>query len=1484
MKIRILLLGLLGSSLLSNASAQSPGAPAETKYLTFQVQTGLNGYASQFHPSPGRFSLTKAQMEEFVHSLTKAVGMTGDARHKLAFAIGPLCFDMPDEETRQFIRDAFAVARENDVAVALHIDDSMGWGERKDLIANPDNIETADWKQIPNKARLLQWGVSPTEFPPQMCYNAPAIVAAAKARAKLIGGEIARELATLKSQGKEHLFACVIAGWETQISQEFGTKRQLGFRALAHRGFSESHPPKDLDAERASVVKEWIELWSNSLREGGAPHEKIFCHIAFTDQGLRKADAKESYVQKVHFAPPEVAFSTAYRPGFSVYPEGATIKEVHAVVTAHASPGWISAEGCNVSPTSMPGEPTMETYLAKMFNHGAVLVNIYSWGIGGEAQREKNFFRKATENPQALADYAKFLRGEKLVESASQGFSSSGFQEKMQKIQAELPGWMQKTGRQSEAMSLMQKIQSLAKEKKWQEVDKAADDLLALIKGEPTATKAETPTTQPPPSPSPPSDDPTKRLKEKIERVKQGAKKWMESGRDISDIHKTMEEKFKPLIEAGKAGEAEAVLDSVLEQLNKDGKSAESPTASTQAAQPSADPAKTSKAGSAVLKPSKFGIEGGFGLFTQKPVQEELKLSDDQIKQLDVAQAKLREGYQALQALAPEERAKMLATQSVDGERAITEILKPEQIKRFKEISLQQDGPLLSVEAKDGEVSAAWQLTDDQKQKIKTIAEQIREALKVAGGDRNKLQELLRSGNEGVMQLLTEAQKTKWKEMIGEPFKGGFNSSQSGPVTQGSENKPQQSAPSGAAPDDVVVKRLTEKVERIKAGARQWAESGRDPSIIGKTMEEKFKPLMEAGNIPEAEAELDRVLKLLTEDGSTPDHPKAEHKAQPKEAATGLEQVATGFRLAETPVWDGESLIFADVFPSKILKLGSDGRVSTIRSETRKGAGLAFDSKHRLLICEVDGFRVTRIEKDGTETTLAESYDGKKLNGPNDLVVDAKDGIYFTDPLFLNKDKREQDKEAVYYISPAGKLLRVADDFEKPNGIALTGDGKTLLVADTEKSKLRAYPVKEDGKLGEGRDFGTVPGPDGVRVDQDGRVYAAGKTGIAVWDASGKPLGVLKVPAHLTSLAFGDADRRTMFITTNPTVFKIRLDQALKMLTTDEPSAAKDSPPAASPEAVHQRIAAKVARIKEGVQKLAESGSDPSAILTTMHEKVGPLLDAGKAIEAEPELDRVLKALGQEPDAGTESSKPAAPKAAAGAPSSQPDEATRKRLTEKVERVKAGARAWAESGRDPSVIGQTMEEKFKPLMEAGKIVEAEAVLDSVLEQLTKDTTNTESPPASAETVQQRIAAKIERIKAGAQKLAESGTDPSAILQTMGEKVGPLLDSGKFTEAEPEIDRVLAQLMPDGRNSDSPPSPAKSTDSPPAPAETVHTRIVAKIERLKAGVKKASEGGTDSSIVLKTTEEKLGPLIDAGKFVEAEAELDRVLEQLKQDTK
>ncbi|MGO8751163.1 MAG: Spy/CpxP family protein refolding chaperone [Thermoguttaceae bacterium] len=830
----ILLLILIATG-CNKGSAAAPKVAdgAETKYLLFQVWPRMPGYPG-IPPLPGHLALSKAQMADFAGDVVKAIGTTGDARHKLGFAVGPLCFDMPDEETRQFIRDAFTAARENDVAVGFHIDDSMSWGQRKDLLSNPDNIETADWKQIPNTARRLDWGVNPTKFPPQMCYNSPAIVAAVKDRAGLIGAEIKRELAVLKSEGKQHLFAGVIAGSETMMGEEFGTGRRLGFRALSHRGFSESNPPKDINLERASIVKEFMELWANSLHAAGVPRERIFCHIAFTSQGLRPQDAKDSYMNRVHFAPPEVAFSSAYRPGFSTYPEGRTFTEIHAALAKHDSPGWISAEGTNVSPTSMPGEPTMETYLGRIFNHGGVMVNVFSWGIGGEAQRN-NFFRRATENPEALGAYAKFLRGEPLVESAAQGFSGPGFQAKMHRIQTELLGWIHKSGQQAQAMPLIKNIQALIKGRKWQEADKVADELLALMNGDSPAkakTEALPLMERLPPkihriqkelpawiekadadkkkkaaalmhkldehlkaknfeeaeknadsilkmmgvsagaaAPDTPVAAKTdsaeavrKRLTEKVDRVKQGVQKWADSGHDPSAIFKTMTEKFKPLMDAGKVVEAEAELDRVLEQFKPDTKSTKSPTAPVHGAQDITE---------ALCSKLTHNIGSSFLVFRRR-VQEELKATKGQRDKLDQFLGKLLPD--AMQALRKSngERQKYNQKTHEQMAAALNETLNEGQRTRLRQLERQRDGlfsedwTLKELQVTDEQRKQFMALIQQTREKTKTLMDEIR---KGANPDEIRPKVLkLRLDLEGQLEaLLTDAQKEQWKEMLGKP-------------------------------------------------------------------------------------------------------------------------------------------------------------------------------------------------------------------------------------------------------------------------------------------------------------------------------------------------------------------------------------------------------------------------------------------------------------------------------------------------------------------------------------------------------------------------------------------------------------------------------------------------------------------------------------------------------------------------------------------
>ena len=179
-----------------------------------------------------------------------------------------------------------------------------------------------------------------------------------------------------------------MAGWETQLGRDFTTGKYLGFCGLANKGFSLNRPPKDIDYQRTRLVKEFIDLWALELIRGGVPEEKLYSHIVFTIQGLddEKRVARASYEEKVHFSTPDVAFGDVYRPGFSTYPTPGTFVGIYEQLQANGNPPWASAEGTNIIPNGAPGERSMETYLGRMFNHGAVLVNIFSWA--SEAKRK----------------------------------------------------------------------------------------------------------------------------------------------------------------------------------------------------------------------------------------------------------------------------------------------------------------------------------------------------------------------------------------------------------------------------------------------------------------------------------------------------------------------------------------------------------------------------------------------------------------------------------------------------------------------------------------------------------------------------------------------------------------------------------------------------------------------------------------------------------------------------------------------------------------------------------------------------------------------------------------------------------------------------------------------------------------------------------------------------------------------------------------
>jgi hypothetical protein len=309
---------------------------------------------------------------------------------------------------------------------------------------------------------------------------------------------------------------------------------------------------------------------------------------------------------------------------------------------------------------------------------------------------------------------------------------------KIQKNQKELPAWIEMQGNKEKAAAFMQKLKEHLDAKNFAEAEKTADSILKMMGlSAPAAGQGTDNKSQAPPPFSPPSGDTVKRLTAKVERAKAGTQKWATSGRDPSTIVKAMEEKFKPLMDAGKVVEAEAELDRILEQLGE--KKTEGASADATAVPQDASSYEER------LPPKIHRIQKELPAWSEKPGNKEKAAAFMQ---------KLKEQLDAMNF--------------VEAEKTADSILKTMGIT----------------------VPAAW---------------------------------------------------------------------------QGSDKKPQPTPPTGSRSDETV-KRLTEKVERVKAGAQKWAASGRDPSAIGQAMEEKFKPLMEAGKVVEAEAELDRVLEQLNKD------------------------------------------------------------------------------------------------------------------------------------------------------------------------------------------------------------------------------------------------------------------------------------------------------------------------------------------------------------------------------------------------------------------------------------------------------------------------------------------------------------------------------------------------------------------------------------------------------------------------------------------
>lgn len=253
-------------------------------------------------------------------------------------------------------------------------------------------------------------------------------------------------------------------------------------------------------------------------------------------------------------------------------------------------------------------------------------------------------------------------------------------------------------------------------------------------------------------------------------------------------------------------------------------------------------------------------------------------------------------------------------------------------------------------------------------------------------------------------------------------------------------------------------------------------------------------------------------------------------------------KVARPFTFTEGPVFSRIGfLLFSDVPANRILRW-QDGSVQPFREASNGANGLTFDHQGRLLVCEQD--RVTRREKNGSMTTLADKFEGKPLRNPNDIVYAIDGSIYFTAIKPRNAVlPTDTAPSAVYQITRKGQLRLASSDCARPNGVALAPNQQKLFVADTEQRNVRVYEISGDGALKNGRVFcelktETPGGPDGLKTDEADNLWVAGPTGVWVFDSAGRHLGTVPVPETPSNCAWG-AGFRNLYVTARTSVYRI---------------------------------------------------------------------------------------------------------------------------------------------------------------------------------------------------------------------------------------------------------------------------------------------------------------------------------------------------------
>jgi gluconolactonase len=257
-----------------------------------------------------------------------------------------------------------------------------------------------------------------------------------------------------------------------------------------------------------------------------------------------------------------------------------------------------------------------------------------------------------------------------------------------------------------------------------------------------------------------------------------------------------------------------------------------------------------------------------------------------------------------------------------------------------------------------------------------------------------------------------------------------------------------------------------------------------------------------------------------------------------------VERVAQGFQFVEGPVWAEGALLFSDIPGNKIYRWSPDSGATVYYEPSSNSNGLALDASGKLLLAQHGSRQVARLEDDRTETPLATEYESLSLNSPNDLTVHSDGSIYFTDPPFgINSSQRELPYTGVFRIAPDGTLHLLADSLYYPNGIVLSPDESTLYVSTSHQLTVVAYDVANH-VLSNGRIFAALSGSgaaDGMKVDEEGRLYVTGPKGVAIFSSEGVLLDEINVPEQTTNLAWGDEDGKTLYMTSGTGLYRIRM-------------------------------------------------------------------------------------------------------------------------------------------------------------------------------------------------------------------------------------------------------------------------------------------------------------------------------------------------------